>query len=256
MNLQKQVLRAGVQKKRKAAGLAFQSGRAGGGRKRGRWIQLKNILVLCDDFWHPGEIIERGFSLLEGEEFHFEFVRDAKDILTPAFISGFPVIVNCKGNNINGGNSNAWFEEGVTEVMPKDLRAYVEVGGGFVSIHSGNTFGPDRCPDYAEFVGNRFVTHPPRCEVEVRVEKEHPVTQGVRGFTERDEHYELADIAPDAEILLTTHSATGGDQVGGYVRSLGRGRLCALTPGHVLGVWENPEFQKLVKNALRWCMGE
>ena len=88
------------------------------------------------------------------------------------------------------------------------------------------------------------------------MEKEHPVTQGVLGFTERDEHYELADIAPDAEILLTTHSATGGDQVGGYVRSLGRGRLCALTPGHVLGVWENPEFQKLVKNALRWCMGE
>ena len=177
MNLQKQVLRAGVQKK-KGRWPCLPVRKGGGGRKRGRWIQLKNILVLCDDFWHPGKSLNGAFLCWREKSFILSLFGTPRDILTPAFISGFPVIVNCKGNNINGGNSNAWFEEGVTEVMPKDLRAYVEAGGGFVSIHSGNTFGPDRCPDYAEFVGNRFVTHPPCCEVEVRVEKEHPSPRG------------------------------------------------------------------------------
>ncbi len=217
---------------------------------------MKRILVLCDDFWHPGEIIERGMSLLSGSELQFEFVRDAKDTLTPEYIREFPVIVNCKTDCINGGNQNPWFEEGVTEVMPRDFKAYVEEGHGFVSIHSGNTFGPKKCPEYMEFVGNRFVTHPPRCLMEVKVEKEHPVTHGVENFSGRDEHYELGDIAPDAEILLTTHSASGGSQVGGYVRHLGKGRLCVLTPGHIYSMWQNPQFQKLVKNAINWCANQ
>jgi len=39
----------------------------------------------------------------------------------------------------------------------------------------------------------------------------------------------------------------------GYVRTQGRGRVCVLTPGHNLPVWLNPQFQKLLTNALNWC---
>ena len=52
-----------------------------------------------------------------------------------------------------------------------------------------------------------------------------------------------------------THSAAGGDQVGGYVRELGKGRICVLTPGHIYSVWQELQFQKLVKNAISWCCG-
>lgn len=214
---------------------------------------MKKVLVLCDDFWHPGEVIKMGMELLEG--FEFQFVMDAKDILTPEYIAQFPVIVNCKGNNINGANQNDWFEPGVTEVGPAELRAYVEAGGGFLSVHAGNTYGPKRCPEYAEFVGNSFVTHPPRCGIHVHVEKAHPVTEGVADFEIRDEHYQLADVAGDADILLTSSSETGGNQTAGYVRSMGEGRLCVLTPGHIYEVWQNPMFQRLMKNALDWCAG-
>lgn len=216
---------------------------------------MKNILVLCDDFWHPGEVIEKGFALLEGEGFHFQFARDTKDILTPKYIREFPMVVNCKSNAINGANSNPWFEEGVTEVMPRDFADYVEEGHGFLSIHSGNAFGAGKCPAYTDFVGCHFVGHPPRCSVEVRVAAQHPVTQGVEPFTIRDEHYQVEVTAPNAQTLLTTHSAAGGDQVGGYVRELGKGRICVLTPGHIYSVWQEPQFQKLVKNAIFWCCG-
>jgi type 1 glutamine amidotransferase len=59
--------------------------------------------------------------------------------------------------------------------------------------------------------------------------------------------------ADDAEVLLESES--GGVQTAGYVRALGKGKICVLTPGHILSVWQNPMFKKLVTNAINWCLG-
>ena len=144
------------------------------------------ILVLCDDKWHPAEVVEKGMAFLTEEGFELDFVKDAKDILTPEMLRRYPLIVNAKGNVLNCGNDAPWFDNGVTEVGPKELKSYVEQGGGFLSIHSGNSFTAEECREYTEFVGNSFVTHPARCEVKVHVEREHPVTEGVSDFTIRD----------------------------------------------------------------------
>lgn len=211
------------------------------------------VLVLCDDAWHLAEVIKRGLRDFGDGEFLFDFVYDAKDILTPEMLKEYPVIMNCKGNALTSGNPAPWFEEGVTEVGVRELEQYVREGGGFLSVHAGNTARKEEKNGYVEFVGNSFVTHPPRCEVAIKVTAEHPVTQGVEDFTIRDEHYQLADIAKDAEILLQSVSAAGGTQIAGYVREMGDGRICALTPGHILAVWQNEMFRKLLKNALWWC---
>ena len=79
---------------------------------------------------------------------------------------------------------------------------------------------------------------------------------GVQPFTVRDEHYRLRVLAPDASVFLQSTSREGGVQPAGYTRTLGRGRIAALTPGHILSVWAHPEFQKLFTNALRWCLHE
>lgn len=212
------------------------------------------VLVLCDDVWHPAEVIERGLRELKSEEFVFDIVKDAKDILTPEMLERYPVIMNCKGNNLTVGNEAPWMEEGVTEVGPKELEAYVKKGGGFLSVHSGNSFMAEQCKAYTDFVGNSFVTHPPRCEIRVNVTEAHPVTEGVTSFVIRDEHYQLDHIAEDAKILLESVSQTGGTQVAGYVRTMGEGRICVLTPGHILAVWQKKEFQQLLVNGLKWCM--
>ena len=31
--------------------------------------------------------------------------------------------------------------------------------------------------------------------------------------------------------------------MGGYTREIGNGRLCVLTPGHILSVWRHDEFK-------------
>ena len=219
---------------------------------------MTNILVLCDDTWHPAEVIEKGMLPLEGNAYHFDFVKSAKDILTPEMIATYPLIICCKSNSINNGNSAPWFENTVTEVMGGEFRKYVEAGGGFLSIHSGNVFlgDGDGVEEYNNFTGNRFITHPLRCEVQMNKTKDHPIMSGVAdSFVLRDEHYEIELLANDMDIFLTSSSTTGGTQIAGYTREFGKGRLCVLTPGHTLSVWQNPEFKKMLINAIEWGMG-
>ena len=44
---------------------------------------MTNVLVICDDVWHPGEVIMRGLKGVGEGKITFDFVMDAKDILTP-----------------------------------------------------------------------------------------------------------------------------------------------------------------------------
>lgn len=212
------------------------------------------VLVLCDDLWHPAEVIELGLKELACDH-EFTVIKSAKDVLTPEYIAAFPVIICCKGNVVNAANTAPWFEEGVTEVTPKEFRQYIENGGGFISLHSGNTSGED--DEYTALVGNFFKGHPPRCSYDVKFTDEgHPISKGVNDFTVRDEHYSIELTMEGADIFCKTYSETGGEQIGGYTKEVGKGRLCVFTPGHTLSAWQNADFKKTLLNAIDWCSGK
>lgn len=214
------------------------------------------VLVLYGDYWHPAEVIRRGLESFREEDICLDFMTDAKDMLTVPMLDQYDVIMNCKCNQLNEGNQHTWFDPGVTEVGPEELEAFVRSGRGFLSVHSGNAFYAENdSPEYIAFVGNYFVKHPPRCDVQVSPCGDHPITEGLAPFTIRDEHYEITVTAPDARQILRTESETGGVQNGGYVREIGNGRLCVLTPGHILSVWEHPSFRRLLARSIRWCAG-
>ena len=214
------------------------------------------VLLIAGDLWHPLEVIGRGLRAFGDKlsPFDIDLMEDAKDILTPAALRRYDVIINAKGNYLTAANNCPWFEEGVTEVMPRDFEAWVREGHGFLSLHAGN-MAPDNS-GYAQFAGNYFVNHPARCEVTFRPVADHPVTWGVAPFTERDEHYHLDGFAEDIHVILKSTSATGGEQIAGYIREMGKGRLVMLAPGHHMDVWENEQFQALFVNALNWAAGK
>ncbi len=213
------------------------------------------MLVLCDDLWHPAEIIERGLAALPQDTYDFEIVKTAKDILTPARLRAYPAIICCKSNCVNQGNPAPWFEEGVTDVMAPELESYIRAGGGFLAVHSGLAYGQGGYQAYKDMVGMDFHGHPPRCQVAVHVtDAAHPVAAGVRSFSVRDEHYRIDVTCGDARVFLKSESEQGGVQPAGYTREMGLGRLCALSPGHTLDVWLAPNFQRLLLNALKWCL--
>ena len=209
------------------------------------------VLVLCDDYWHPAEVIERGFRSLPQDDFSFEFVTDPKDVLTPEMLRSYRVIANCKSNMINSANQSPWYTDSVTEVGVPEFDAYIREGGGFLSLHSANT--AKEKAGYALLAGNIFLGHPPRCAVEVKITGSHPIVDGIEDFSIRDEHYQVECFAENPVELFRTISENGGTQIGGYTLEPGKGRLCVMTPGHVLSVWQHPCYQRILLNALKWC---
>ncbi|WP_303677800.1 ThuA domain-containing protein [Bacteroides caecimuris] len=208
-------------------------------------------LVLCDDYWHPGEVIEAGMKPLE-DKLDISYIHDAKDMLTHELLEKYQVIVCCKGDQINGANQNIWFEENVTEVMPEDFGEWVSEGNGMLFIHAGNTY--KKGSGFAKLAGSFFLGHPPRCTVELEL-IEHPITEGVNDFSIRDEHYQIEVTESNIDIFMKSISKEGGEQIAGYTKELGKGRICVLTPGHILDVWRKHEYLKLVYNAIEWSAG-
>lgn len=225
---------------------------------------MGKILVLCDDLWHPAEVIERGICGLGDGAYSFDVVKSAKDILTPKRLEQYDAVIIAKSNNVNAANTAPWFEESVTEVGPEEFRAYLERGGGIVFVHSGTCIGERFLGDADErfkkpargmqaLHGCTMNGHPLRCNCDIYVtDPDSPLTEGVSAFTVHDEHYQISDLAGDAQVFLQWDSAPGGTQPAGWTRKIYGGRIVVLTPGHTLDVWENPEFRKLLVNAIEW----
>lgn len=220
------------------------------------------ILVIADDIWHPAEVIRMGLAAFPDKNVTFDMVCTAKDILTPELLAAYPLVMICKGDCINAANSAPWFEDGVTEVGPGELCRYVEGGGNLLVIHAGCDVNPewlpheakfrDPCRAYIDLIGCHFVNHPPRCAVTVRPTGIHPLTDGVKPFTCRDEHYIIELAADEVTPLLETESETGGRQIGAYLRTVGMGKIVLYTPGHTLSVWQNENWQRLLRNTIAY----
>lgn len=216
-----------------------------------------NVLVLCDDLWHPGEVIARGLRPLQKLGYNLDVVMACKDILTVKMLRDYDVIINARGNAHSPANAREpWFEDGVTAVMPNDFKEYVEEGHGFIALHGGNTYHIENRPDMVELIGNEFITHPPQCTITANPVGDHPIMKGVGSFSFRDEHYMLNITADDIDLFMTGTSDTkAGTQPAGYARTIGKGRLVVLTPGHNCAVLECDEYTTILRNAIEWAAG-
>ena len=223
------------------------------------------VLLLCDDYWHPGQVPIDGVVPLKEKGFEFDAVIDANDF-KPEALKDYPAVLLCKSGEVSQTDKDSW----KTEAAQQAFVDYVENGGGLLAVHNA-TVGGARSQTMDRLLGCRFSYHPHDCPVTVQPVKPHPVTEGVGMFCEVDEHYRLEILADDIDILMASYSPPQGDEAkgqedpyhntaawvcpAGYVRAQGKGRVCVLTPGHHLAVWRNPQFQRLLENALRWCAG-
>jgi type 1 glutamine amidotransferase len=223
------------------------------------------VLLICDDYWHPGQVAIDGVVPLSQQGFQFDIISNANDFL-PEKLSQYPVVLLCKCDEVSKEDRQPW----KTEAVQRSFVDYVEGGRGLIAVHSATVTGKNT-ETLDKLIGCRFITHPNACPVTVQPVKPHPVTEGVGIFCETDEHYHIEIISSDADVLLASYAPAQGEEskyqedpyhntpaaicAAGYVRTQGRGRVCVLTPGHNLEVWHNAQFQKLLTNALNWCAG-
>jgi type 1 glutamine amidotransferase len=224
------------------------------------------VLLICDDYWHPGKTAVEGIEPLKQNGFEFDIIFNANDF-TADMLKNYPVVIMCKSDEISQSDKQPW----KTEEIQKAFVDYIEGGGGLVAVHSALVQGKNT-KALDNLIGCRFLGHPNNCPVTVQSVKPHPVTEGVEQFIETDEHYMIEITSPDADVLLASYSPHQGEESkrqeepyfnspsaiypAGYVRTQGSGRVCVLTPGHLTAVWLNPQFQKLLSNALNWTSGK
>jgi len=204
------------------------------------------ILVICDDYWHPARVPRAGLGALKASGFAFDWIEDAAG-WSAERMAKYPLTILTKSNNISSADQNGW----VTETIQAAFAAYVQQGNGLLAIHSGMAGWADM-PVLRGLLGGVFDHHPEQCAVTVEAQAGHALTTGCEAFTLKDEHYFMALDDAQADVFLTTKSEHG-TQPGGWRRSQGAGRVGVLTPGHTVEVWLHPSFQALLVNTLRWC---
>jgi type 1 glutamine amidotransferase len=142
----------------------------------------------------------------------------------------------------------------MTPAQERDVVQFVEDGGGFLNLHNAMGLYPAGGP-YLKLVGGQYLGHGPleRFRVEV-VDAAHPVTRGVGPFTVADEQHTPAYDAGKVHLLLRSRSDEGKSAAAGWVCEPGRGRVCHLAPGHTREALLHPMYQRLLRNAVHWCL--
>jgi hypothetical protein len=145
----------------------------------------------------------------------------------------------------------------------KAVRRFVEGGGAALFLHNVTHVGLTD-PDFRHVLGAAYAGHPPIRTFKVKVTNpNHPITKGVRDFIVTDEQHYMEYDKDRKHIFLETVNENGLDfnkqgatAPGGWAYDYGKGRICYLSPGHLLHVLWNPEYIKLQHNAVKWLMRE
>ena len=86
------------------------------------------------------------------------------------------------------------------------------------------------------------------------VDAEHPITRGVWDFFVADEQHTPSYDSKKVGLLLRNRSDEGKVAAAGWAYQTGKGRLCHLANGHTRESLDHPMFQRLMRNAVKWCL--
>ena len=148
----------------------------------------------------------------------------------------------------------------VDEERRKNLRAYVEAGGGLLVLHHAILDYQD-WPWFEQTVGGKYLesdegedaasTYLHDVEMVVRVVAKHPVTAGLEDFRIEDETYGGMRISDANRVLLETDEKSSDGPVA-WVSSYPRARVVYVQLGHGPAAHRDAHFRRLVRNAIEW----
>jgi type 1 glutamine amidotransferase len=142
----------------------------------------------------------------------------------------------------------------MTPEQERAVVAFVEGGGAMLNLHNALGLYPEGGP-YLKLAGGKYTGHGPleRFRVQV-VDAKHPITQGVEAFTVADEQHAPVADTDRVHLLLRSRSDEGKTAAAGWAYEPGKGRVCHLAPGHTREALLQPMYQRLLRNAVAWCL--
>ncbi|HEY3937650.1 MAG TPA: ThuA domain-containing protein [Bryobacteraceae bacterium] len=175
--------------------------------------------------------------------------------------------------NLNNFDAVLFYTGGTLEMddqQKKDFLSFVhDDGKGFIGVHSAAiTF--THWPEYGEMIGGYYDEHPwGTFEAPIIVEDPRfpGMSQWPREFTIRDEIYQIKDFSRDKCRVLMRLDASkldlknprvhraDRDFAVSWAKMYGKGRVYYSTLGHVSANWDDPKFQQMYVEAIKWVLG-
>jgi type 1 glutamine amidotransferase len=254
----------------------------------GRSAQKATAYALIGDRYHNSDYIRTGLSRTIAKDLgvSIDFCDETR-MLTSETLNGYKLLIVLRDGMVwpdgypDENTNAAWVATGKPKLVSepavpptspkpqfwikpeqgKAVRQFVESGGAALFLHNVTHVGLTD-PDFRHVLGAAYAGHPPIRTFKVKVKNPaHPIAKGVRDFVVTDEqHYMEYDKDPKHIFLETineeglTYRNLGATAPGGWAYDYGKGRVCYLSPGHLLTVLWNPEYIKLQQNGVRWLL--
>lgn len=157
-------------------------------------------------------------------------------------------------------------------ITPEQARVFSECireGKPLVALHH-SICAFDEWPEYVKIIGGKYFHKPTvvdgkeyaacsyrhdlRFIVKI-ADKGHPVTKGLSNFEIFDETYKGYYVEPGVKPLLTTTESSSAPVIG-WTKYYGKARVVTIQNGHDVPTFENPDYRRLLKQAIEWVYNE
>jgi uncharacterized protein len=167
-----------------------------------------------------------------------------------------------------GGKDGA---PGMSETGEAELIEWIKKGGGFIGFHSAtDTLRTDtgEPTPYVQMIGAQFRTHGKQFEGHMKVvDPSHPsMAHFPAEWPLHDEWYLFKNFNRDAmHVLVTMDPGEERTEQDAYnipaypvtwCSALGKGRVYSTALAHREEIWEDPAYQQIVVDAMKWALGE
>jgi type 1 glutamine amidotransferase len=231
---------------------------------------MKRLLVLGEEKGYRHEAVSHAMATIErlGREsgLWVTTIRTDTEVLTKQKLE-----YNAK--NLNDFDAVLFYTGGELEMKPEQKAALLSFvhddGKGFIGVHSA-TITFTSWPEYGEMIGGYFDEHP-WVTFDAPIIVEDPNFPGMqqwpKSFILKDEIYQMKDYSRDKVRVLMRLDASKLDLNNPHIhrkdrdfavtwaKTYGKGRVFYSTLGHVEQNWDDPRFQEMYLEAIKWAMG-
>jgi type 1 glutamine amidotransferase len=153
----------------------------------------------------------------------------------------------------------------ITEEQKKVFAECIRDGKPLVALHH-SICAFDDWPEYFNIIGGKYFHKPTTVKgkeyaacsyihdvhfnIKV-VDPKNPVTKGLNDFEIFDETYKGYYVEDGVTPLLTTDEPSSTPVIG-WTKNYGKSRIVTLQSGHDVPTFQNPNFRKLLKQAIEW----
>jgi len=228
--------------------------------------------VIADDLLHSYKRYRDVISgMFDANEWSVVVLKSFADVC--CMISAPDLIVSFKDSRDNWRLETPNIYE---DPMTYKLADFVTKDGcGYIAVHAGVLNLPDNHPLYTAvlkgkadagentpvFKSNLLFGRIPNtnpfgtfADVTFTPECVHPVLEGVKEFTSRDEQLDVKFAAPEkVDVIGYVSSEAAGKTPAVWVTEAGKGRAVGISMGHLPDTLSNENMLKLLKNAVAYC---